>query len=103
MKTEDGIVEHLMHTLDISCLPTDIPAEITVDITNLHVGDVVHVRSLKHEKYDILSDEDSVAVHIIAPRVVVIPEAEVVAEEEEEELLEPEVIGEATEEEKEEE
>lgn len=102
VKTEDGIVEHMMHTLEIRCLPMDIPEEINVDITELHVGDVIHVRELTHEKFDILSDEDSVAVHIIAPRVVLIAEEEEVAEEEEEELSEPEVIGEETQQKKEE-
>ncbi len=99
VKTEDGIVEHIMHTLDIICLPSDIPEEITVDISDLQIGDGIHVRDLKHENFDILSDGENVAVHIIAPRVVVVAEAEEVAEEEEEELTEPEVIGEETREE----
>ena len=103
VKTEDGIVEHIMHTLDISCLPSDIPEEITVDITDLQIGDGIYVRDIKHEKFDILSDVDSVAVHIIAPRVVVVAEAEEVVEEGEEELAEPEVIGEETREEEKEE
>ena len=101
VKNEGGIVEHMLYTIDISCLPSDIPYEIALDITDLHLGDVIHVRDLDHEAFDILSDEDSVVVHIIAPKVVKVEEVLEVGEEEEEELAEPtepEVIGESEEE-----
>jgi len=99
VKNEGGIVEHMLHTIEISCLPSDIPEEINVDISEMRLGDVIHVRDLAHEKFEILSDEESVVVHIIAPKVTKAEAAAEAAEAEEEEFEapEPEVIGETTE------
>ena len=95
VKNEGGIVEHMMHTIAIMSLPAEIPKGITIDISDLHLGDVIHVSDLTHDSFDVLSDEKSVVVHIIAPKVVMVPEVEIEEElEEEEEPVEPEVIGE---------
>jgi len=95
VKNEGAIVEHTLHTVDLLCLPLEIPDKITVDITDLHLGDVIHVRDLPQENFEILSGEDSVVVHVITPKIVKEEEEE---EEEgvivgEEESAEPEVIG----------
>ena len=93
VKSEGGIIEHISHTLTISALPDNIPVNIPLEISDLKIGDSIHVRDLNHDNFDFLSDEDTVVVHIITPKVVLVEEAEVV-EEEEEEPAEPEVIGE---------
>ncbi len=41
-----GVLETLERTLTISCLPFDIPREIEVDISELDVGDALHVSDL---------------------------------------------------------
>ncbi|MFC1692306.1 50S ribosomal protein L25 [Candidatus Latescibacterota bacterium] len=95
VKNEGGIVEHALHTLEIFCLPSEIPKVISVDITDLHLGDSIHVRDLTHDNFNVLSDSESVVVHVITPKVVKVVEVEEEAiEEEEEEPAEPEVIGE---------
>ena len=35
---EGGIVQHLLHKLDIECLPKDIPQHLEIDITELKLG-----------------------------------------------------------------
>ncbi len=92
VKNEGGIVEHTLHALPVACLPTLIPDVITVDITSLHLGDIVHVRDLPQEKYRIIAEPDNVIVHIIAPKVIVVAEAEG-AEPLEQGPVEPELIG----------
>lgn len=92
VKNEGGIVEHTLHALPVACLPAMIPDTITIDITNLHLGDTVHVRDLPQEKYRVVSDPDNVIVHIVAPKVVVVAEAEG-AEALEPGAVEPELIG----------
>ena len=93
VKNEGGIIEHILHTLDIVCLPSEIPKEISIDISPLHIGDVIHVKDLAHENFNIISDNESVVVHVITPKVAKVAEVEVPIEEEAE-PTEPEVIGE---------
>ncbi len=88
---EGGIVQQLLHKLDIECLPKDIPQHLEVNITELKLGDAIHVKDLNFENITILNSEDTVIVAVTHPKV----EKEPVAGEEEgeEETAEPEVIG----------
>jgi large subunit ribosomal protein L25 len=88
---EGGILQQSMHKLEIECLPTDIPKHITVDISNLKLGDSIHVGDLKLENVTFLNAEDSVIVSVVHPKV----EKEPVPAEEEivEEPTEPEIVG----------
>ncbi len=47
VKTEGGILETASHRLRIRTLPKDLPAFIEVDITNLKIGETIHVSELK--------------------------------------------------------
>jgi len=47
VKMEGGIIEVSRHDIDVKCLPKDLPDFITVDVSELHVGDSIHVRDLK--------------------------------------------------------
>ncbi len=99
VKNEGGILEHVLHALEIVCLPADIPVSITFDVTDLHMGDSIHVSDVEAGNYEILSDISSTVVHVIAPKVIKAVEEEEEVEieemvEEGEEPTEPEVIGE---------
>ena len=41
-----GVLEQISHTIDISCLPSAVPASIEVDIANLDVGELIAVKDL---------------------------------------------------------
>ena len=41
---EGGILESLLHQLDVECLPKDLPEEITLDINELGLDRALHVR-----------------------------------------------------------
>ncbi len=41
-----GLLEHLVHSIDIECLPKDLPETISFDISELEVGQSIHVRDL---------------------------------------------------------
>jgi large subunit ribosomal protein L25 len=43
---EGGILEVLLHSLEVECLPKDLPEEITLDINELVLGKALHVRDL---------------------------------------------------------
>ena len=94
VKNEGGIVEHITHTVNVSCLPTAIPETITVDISELHLHDALHVKDLPAEGFEILDDADMTVVHVIAPKVILSAEGEE-GEEGAMGTAEPEVIGKA--------
>lgn len=66
---EGGKVQQNMHKLDIECLPSEIPQQIEVDISGLHIGDSIHVKEFAKSNFKILSSEDSVIISIIAPKL----------------------------------
>jgi large subunit ribosomal protein L25 len=47
VKSEDGVINHVITEVELECLPKDIPEFIEVDLSEMHVGDVVHLSDLK--------------------------------------------------------
>jgi large subunit ribosomal protein L25 len=50
VKSEDGVVNHVVTEVEVVCLPKDIPDFIGVDLSEMHVGDVIHLSDLKLPK-----------------------------------------------------
>src|SRR5215207_8703064 len=46
VKEEEGHLEQVIREIDIRCQPRDIPDAINVDVSNLHVHDVLHVSDI---------------------------------------------------------
>lgn len=92
---EGGILVHGLNTVEVQCLPADLPSALEVDLSSLvEFNDLVTVADLQvPSSVAILSDSDSVIARIEAPRIV---EEEVeVPEEEIEVSAEPELVGKA--------
>jgi len=67
-----GIVEQFLHSLDIICLPNDLPETIDVDITALNVGDVLHIGDIKYPSgVKPTGAADVVVAHITKPAAAV--------------------------------
>jgi large subunit ribosomal protein L25 len=93
VRTQGGMVQQILRDLEIMVLSTNIPEHIVVDITELKVGESVHVENLPLGDYDVLTDLHQTVVTIVPP-VVIKAEEEVAEEEEAAEVpVEPEVIG----------
>lgn len=64
---EGGIEQHLRRELDIRCLPGDLPDFIEADVTNLAVGDSIHVKDLVlPEGIEVLDPAGDTIVSILA-------------------------------------
>jgi large subunit ribosomal protein L25 len=50
VKTGGGIVAHTMTELDIMCLPKDLPEYIEVDMSDVELGQIVHISNIKLPK-----------------------------------------------------
>jgi large subunit ribosomal protein L25 len=96
VKRDGGIMQHGIRDVEIECLPDKIPGHIDVDVSNLGVGQSLHVSDLAFEEgIRVLTDPDEVLVTITSVK------EEVAAPEAAPEVVEPEVIkkGKKTEEE----
>ncbi len=98
---EGGIIQHVMHKIEVECLPRNIPEHITIDISGLKLNDSVHISDLKYDNIEFTDSQDSMIVQVTHAKIKeeVAPVAEAVVEE----TAEPEVISKGKKEEKEEE
>ena len=46
--TGEGVLEHTLETITVHAKPADLPEHLDVDISQLNVGDVLHVSDLPH-------------------------------------------------------
>jgi large subunit ribosomal protein L25 len=89
VKRDKGILQFGIREIEIECLPDKIPGHVTVDVSNLVIGQTIHVSDLKlGEGIRVITDpgELIVAVTTIKEEVVAAPEVAAV------EVAEPEVI-----------
>jgi large subunit ribosomal protein L25 len=85
-----GVVQVVRRDLEVLCLPGEIPESIIIDITNLDMGDSVHVKEIPlPEGVEIPADVNFTVLTILSPRVEVEAE-EGEGEEEEGEAAEAE-------------
>ncbi|MDE5415991.1 50S ribosomal protein L25/general stress protein Ctc [Alkalihalobacterium chitinilyticum] len=63
---EGGMVSHLVHQLSIRALPSEIPSEITVDISNLNIGDSIQVKDIiGQQSVEITNDPEETIVTVL--------------------------------------
>lgn len=68
IKTEGGVLEHIIRKISVKCLPADIPDYLKVDISGLHVGDHVKVKDIEIiSNIEILDDQELIVMNISAP------------------------------------
>jgi large subunit ribosomal protein L25 len=95
VKTFGGLLEQSLRSLAIECLPGDLPDRITVDVSQLNIGDSIHVRDIQLPSGVMAKVQlDLTAFSVLAPVV----EEEPVAAQAEGAPAGPEVITEKKEE-----
>jgi len=96
---EGGVFEIIHRVIQVTCLPKDIPDEISFDISSMNIGDSIHVSDLNiSEDMNIeLTDEITIAI-LNVPKIAEEPEEEEVEGVEGTERVEGEESDNATEE-----
>lgn len=88
VKNNGGILELNLHSIEVECLPKDLPEMITIDVSKLAVGDAIHIKDLVLPAgVSTRTNPELTVVHVAAPKV----EAEPVAGEA---AAQPEVLKE---------
>lgn len=69
VKTAGGILNQVLHEVEIECLPGDIPGHIDVDIANLGLNEGIHIADLPHaDKLTFLGDPHALVAHVTVLR-----------------------------------
>lgn len=73
VKQQGGEVLHSLNEVEVSCMPQDLPEFIEVDLSNVEVGQVVHMTDIKLPKgvelVSLAHGSDLPVANIHAPRV----------------------------------
>jgi len=86
---EGGIVQQPLYELQVRAVPTAIPDEIVVDVTELEIGDVITVGDLpRSDDYEFLDEEDAAVANVLPPE-----EEEAIEEDPVDLSVEPELVG----------
>jgi large subunit ribosomal protein L25 len=86
-----GILDHPLREIELECLPRAIPESVDVDVSELQVGQSIHVRDLElPEGASVRTDGNLAVASVITPAVVEEPVAEEEVAEGEEALAEGE-------------
>ena len=77
VRQQGGIVDFVHREVQVECMPTEIPENIEVDISELVIGQGVRLREVSTGvSWTSVSDPDTLLVHVIAPKVEEEPEPE---------------------------
>lgn len=97
---EGGTLEFSLRHVTLHCLPVQMPNDLSIDVSQLNIGDAVHVSDLNlDEEIDILDEPERIIATVSQPRVLLdeLTEAEDgeegEMEEAAEEPTEPEIIS----------
>ncbi|NOY30403.1 MAG: 50S ribosomal protein L25 [Planctomycetes bacterium] len=90
---EGGVIEHLIHHLEIETSPANIPEQLQANVNELHLGGLLKASELSGlpEGATFTGDADAVIVQCVEPTAT--PSEEDSAEEAVSGSVEPEVIG----------
>ena len=71
VKQDGGVLDFVHREIEVEVLPANIPDSIEVDVTELGIGDSVHVRDLAaNAAWTPISDPDMMILHVVVIKVV---------------------------------
>jgi large subunit ribosomal protein L25 len=67
VKEMGGVLQHSAKTIRVECLPANIPEKIAVDVSQLSIGDSIHIRDISVANAVIKDSPDEVVAVVIQP------------------------------------
>jgi len=69
VKTEGGVLEHVLFKIKARGLPKDLPESIKVDVTHLKIGQAIHIGEINApEGVELIGDKGIPVIAVAAPR-----------------------------------
>lgn len=84
---QGGLLDHHLREIEIKCLPDDVIPNIEIDVSQLKIGDAIHISNLHFDRIEFLVPKDTTLVSVLVVKEVAPPPPT-------EEIKEPEVIRE---------
>jgi large subunit ribosomal protein L25 len=76
VKQQGGVLDVVTRTIEIECIPDDIPNQFDVDVTELMIGNNIRVSDLPLKPgVRVLTPPEAVIAHVVGIREEVVPEA----------------------------
>ena len=70
VRTFGGLLEYSLRTLEVECFPQDLPDIVRIDVTNLNIGESLHVRDIPLPPgVEAITDGDLTVASVVASRV----------------------------------
>jgi large subunit ribosomal protein L25 len=70
VRNESGLIDQHVYELEIRCKPADLPEAIVLDVTDLHVGDGIHLRDVSAPSgVELFGDPDTLIVACAGSRI----------------------------------
>ncbi len=99
MEKDGGVLQVVLSEIEVECLPTQIPEQITVNVSGFAIGDSLRAAELEApEEVEIVTPEDEIVVSVLVPAEEVEEEEvdDVEGVEEEEAEVEADTVDEET-------
>jgi large subunit ribosomal protein L25 len=78
-----GILQIIRRELEVECLPFEVPESIEIDITDLDMGDSIHVKDISMDgEVELLGESNLTVLTVLSPKLEEEPEEEEELEEE---------------------
>jgi large subunit ribosomal protein L25 len=69
VKVQGGLLDFVTRDIEVQCLPTDIPENISVDVSELMLHQSIRVRDLPVDpKWKPVTEGDTMLVHVVMPK-----------------------------------
>jgi len=89
-----GVLQIVRRELEVECLPFEVPESIEIDITDLDMGDSIHLEDISLDgDVELLGEPNLTVVTVLSPKLEEEPEEEEELEEEEAEKEDEETPG----------
>lgn len=71
VKDQGGVLQQAMGTVDIICLPRNLPRSIEIDVTEMALGDTLHLKDVVREGIEWNDNVERTVCTVVMPRLVV--------------------------------
>ena len=69
VKQQGGMLDFVTREVQVQCLPTDIPENITIDVSELMLHQAVRLKDLpENPKWKALNEPETMLVHVVMPK-----------------------------------
>ena len=75
-QNDGGRTNYVLNEITVSCLPKDIPSHLDIDVSQMEIGDALHVGDLETENLELHASPEQTLVTVVPPRVEIVEEEE---------------------------